>query len=282
MDKTAVIVCGSSGKMGQSIISLIEEDQYQELIFIGGVDINYSENITKKPINIKDIEDKKISFGKFITLKEALHFTSSVKNRVIIDFTSRQSSLVHAEEAMLYNVPIVIGSTGFNEEDIAKITGYSKHMPVVLSGNMSLGINVLLNIIYNTSKYLGKDYDCEIIEMHHRHKKDAPSGTALMLANAVAEERKLDLKESAVYGRCGEIGERFKNEIGISSVRAGDIIGEHKVIFAGNDEVIEITHKAISRNNFARGAIKAALWIKGKKAGFYDMRDVLGLENTHE
>ena len=109
MDKTAVIVCGSSGKMGQSIISLIEEDQYQELIFIGGVDINYWENITKKPINIEDREDKKISFGKFITLKEALHFTSSVKNRVIIDFTSRQSSLVHAEEAMVYNVPIVIG-----------------------------------------------------------------------------------------------------------------------------------------------------------------------------
>jgi 4-hydroxy-tetrahydrodipicolinate reductase len=278
MDKTAVIVCGSSGKMGQSIISLLKDDQYQDLILIGGVDINNSENITKESINLKDIEDKKISFGKFVTLKEALHFTSSVKNKVVIDFTSRQSSLIHAEEAMLYSVPIVIGSTGFNDEDIAKITGFAKHMPVVLSGNMSLGINVLLSAVYDISEHLGKDYDCEIIEMHHRHKKDAPSGTALMLANAVAEAKKLDLKESAVYGRCGEIGERLENEIGISSVRAGDIIGEHKVIFAGNDEVIEITHKAISRNNFARGAIKAALWLKDKKMGFYDMRDVLGLE----
>ncbi len=278
MNKTAVIVCGSGGKMGQAIISLLKDDQYQDLVLIGGVDINNSENITKESINLKDIEDKKFSFGKFVTLKEALQFTSSIKNKVIIDFTSRQSSLIHAEEAMLYSVPIVIGSTGFNDEDIAKITGFSKHMPVVLSGNMSLGINVLLNAVYDIAEYLGKDYDCEIIEMHHRHKKDAPSGTALMLANAVAKAKKLDLKESAVYGRCGEIGERLENEIGISSVRAGNIIGEHKVVLAGNDEVIEITHKAISRNNFARGAIKAALWLKNKKMGFYDMKDVLGLK----
>jgi 4-hydroxy-tetrahydrodipicolinate reductase len=279
MEKTGVIVCGSNGRMGKSIISILND--YKELLFLGGVDINYSP-VSNLPVsNLKDIEDKKALPGKFITLKEALHLTSNVKKKVVIDFTSRASSIVHAEEAMLYNVPIVIGSTGFSKEDIQTIIGFGKHIPIVFSGNMSMGINVLLNIVYDMSKYLGADYDCEIIEMHHRHKKDSPSGTAKMLAEAVSLQRNIDLKEAAVFGRCGEVGERAEGEIGIMSVRAGDIIGEHKVIFAGNEEVIEITHKAISRNNFARGAIKAALWVKEKNAGFFDMRDVLGL-NKYE
>ncbi len=117
--------------------------------------------------------------------------------------------------------------------------------------------------------------------MHHKKKKDAPSGTAKMLAESVAKQRHIELKDKTVYGRCGDVGERKKDEIGIFSVRAGDIIGEHKVIFAGNEEIIEITHKAVSRNNFARGAIKAALWLRDKNVGFYDMRDVLGL-NKYE
>ncbi len=281
MGKIGIIICGSNGRMGHSIIALLD-DYNSRLIFIGGVDSNYSnEEVTSSSFStIEDLESKRISPGKFITLKEALHLTAKIKNKVIIDFTSKTASLIHAEEAMLYNTPIVIGSTGFSDEDINVIKGYSKHMPVVLSGNMSLGINVLLSIIYDASKYLGEGYDCEIVETHHRKKKDAPSGTAKMLAESVAKQRNINLNEKGIYGRCGNVGEREKDEIGILSVRAGDIIGEHKVIFAGNEEVIEITHKAVSRNNFARGAIRAAIWLSEKNKGFYDMRDVLGLNKN--
>jgi 4-hydroxy-tetrahydrodipicolinate reductase len=273
MEKTGIIVCGSKGRMGGAIISVIPD--YDNLLFIGGVDSGYMQD------EVSGIESKKAPAGKFLTLKEALHLTAGIKNKVIIDFTSKSASLIHIEEAALYNVPIVIGSTGFSESELKAVENYGKHIPVVLSGNMSLGINVLLSVIYDASKYLGANYDCEIIEMHHKNKKDAPSGTAKMLAGAVAKQRNIDLAEKAVYGRCGDVGEREKDEIGIFSVRAGDIIGEHKVIFAGNEEVIEISHKAISRNNFARGAIKAAAWLSGKNKGFYDMRDVLGL-NKYE
>ncbi|MFW0883933.1 4-hydroxy-tetrahydrodipicolinate reductase [Candidatus Acidulodesulfobacterium sp. H_13] len=262
-----VIVCGSKGRMGSAIISLIAG--YDNLSFIGGVDSSYiGDEITSEHSD------------RFLTLKEALLLTKKIENRVIIDFTSRNASMANAEEAASHNVPIVVGSTGFSAEDVKIIEGYGERIPVVLSGNMSLGINVLLNVVYEVSKYLGSDYDCEIIEMHHRRKKDAPSGTAKMLAESVAKQRNVDLSENVVFGRCGDIGERKKDEIGISSVRAGDIIGEHKVIFAGNEETIEVSHKAISRNNFARGAIKAAVWIGEKNKGFYDMRDVLGLNKN--
>ena len=281
MEKIGIIVCGSNGRMGRSITLLLND--YSRLVFIGGVDSGYSgEEVTSLAFSdMEDLEFKRTSAGKFPTLKEALHLTAKIKNKVIIDFTSKSASLIHAEEAMLYNTPIVIGSTGFSDEDADIIKGYGRHIPVVLSGNMSLGINVLLNIVYDASKYLGEGYDCEIVETHHRKKKDAPSGTAKMLAESVAKQRNIDLNERGVYGRCGDVGEREKDEIGILSVRAGDIIGEHKVIFAGNEEVIEITHKAVSRDNFARGAIKAAVWLSEKNKGFYDMRDVLGL-NKHE
>ncbi len=281
MEKTGIIICGSKGRMGGAVMSILAD--YDNLLFIGGVDSSYTQDeVSILPIkDTSGIESKKISAGKFLTLKEALHLSASFKNKVIIDFTSKSASLIHIEEAALYNVPMVIGSTGFSESDLKTVEGYGKHIPIVLSGNMSLGINVLLDIVYETSKYLGLNYDCEIIEMHHKKKKDAPSGTAKMLAGAVAKQRRIDLAEKAVYGRCGDVGEREKDEIGIFSVRAGDIIGEHKVIFAGNEEVIEITHKAISRNNFARGAVKAAVWLSEKNKGFYDMRDVLGL-NKYE
>ncbi|MGC8554336.1 MAG: 4-hydroxy-tetrahydrodipicolinate reductase [Candidatus Acidulodesulfobacterium sp.] len=281
MEKTGIIVCGSKGRMGSAIISVLSD--YSDLLFIGGVDSNYAaDETTVAPFkDLCELESNKISAGKFFTLKEALHLTAAIKKKVVIDFTSKSASLIHAEEAALYNVPIVIGSTGFSENDLKTVEDYGKRIPIVLSGNMSLGINVLMNIVYDASKYLGVNYDCEIIEMHHKKKKDAPSGTAKMLADSVAKQRHIELGDKAVYGRCGDVGERKKDEIGIFSVRAGDIIGEHKVIFAGNEEIIEITHKAVSRNNFARGAVKAALWLSDKNKGFYDMRDVLGL-NKYE
>ncbi len=274
--KTGVIVCGSKGRMGGAIISLLEDSD--GLSLIGRVDSGYSES-EASGAGFTEYENN--SAGKFLTLKEALRLTVKIENKAIIDFTSKSASLVHAGEAAAYNVPIVIGSTGFSPEDVKALKDYGRRIPLVLSGNMSLGINVLLNIVYDASKYLGPDYDCEIIETHHNKKKDAPSGTAAMLAGSVALQRNDDLSKKSVYGRSGGAAERKKGEIGILSVRAGDIIGEHKVIFAGNEEVVEISHKAVSRNNFARGAMKAALWLIGKDNGFYDMRDVLGLDK-HE
>jgi Dihydrodipicolinate reductase len=210
MEKIGIIVCGSNGRMGRSITLLLND--YSRLVFIGGVDSGYSgEEVTSLAFSdMEDLEFKRTSAGKFPTLKEALHLTAKIKNKVIIDFTSKSASLVHAEEAMLYNTPIVIGSTGFSDEDANIIKGYGRHIPVVLSGNMSLGINVLLNIVYDASKYLGEGYDCEIVETHHRKKKDAPSGTAKMLAESVAKQRNIDLNERGVYGRCGDVGEREK------------------------------------------------------------------------
>jgi len=279
MEKIGIIVCGGNGRMGHSIINLLSD--YDELIFIGGVDPSYPDNgeITHSSLScMNDIESNKMPSGRFLTLKDTLRLTANIKNKVIIDFTSKAASLVHVEEAMHYSIPIVIGSTGFSNADISTIKGCSQHMPVVLSGNMSLGINVLLNIVHDASKYLGEGYDCEVVEMHHRKKKDAPSGTAKMLADSVAKQRHIDLNEKAVYGRHGVIGERTKDEIGILSVRAGDIIGEHKVIFAGNEEIIEITHKAVSRDNFARGAIKAAGWLSNKKNGFFRYERCTGVK----
>ena len=208
MEKIGIIVCGSNGRMGRSITLLLND--YSRLVFIGGVDSSYSDDeVTSLAFSaMEDLESRRISAGKFLTLKEALHLTAKIKNKVVIDFTSKSASLIHAEEAMLYNTPIVIGSTGFSDEDANIIKGYGRHIPVVLSGNMSLGINVLLNIVYDASKYLGEGYDCEIVETHHRKKKDAPSGTAKMLAESVAKQRNIDLNERGVYGRCGDVGER--------------------------------------------------------------------------
>ena len=274
--KTGIIVSGSKGRMGCAIISAVKESA--GLFLAAGVDSGYcAEEIAGAGSKNGD------SAGRFLTLKEALPAVPETSGRVVIDFTSRTASLEHVKEAASAGVPIVIGSTGFSAEDVKTITACGDSIPVVLSGNMSLGINVLLNTVYDVSMYLGSAYDCEIIETHHNKKKDAPSGTAKMLAESVAKQRNIPLSESAVYGRHGDACERKKEEIGIFSVRAGDVVGEHKVIFAGNEEVIEITHKAVSRSNFARGAVRAAEWLAGKSGedkgfhGLYDMRDVMGL-----
>ncbi len=283
MDKTGVIVCGSKGRMGQAIVSLLKENK--SLVFIAGVDAGYStEEVSRAIPPLTGPKFGSSFYGRLPTLKEALDNTKKIKKRVIIDFTNAAASMKHAEKAGLSGVPIVIGSTGFTEDEIKKIKSIAGKIPVVLSGNMSLGINVLLSIVYDASKYLGPDYDCEIVETHHRHKKDAPSGTAMMLYKSVASQKGIDLSKGAVFGRHGGDAERREEEIGISSVRAGDIVGEHKVIFAGNEEVVEITHRAVSRDNFARGAIKAAAWLAGikQKRGFFDMRDVLGLKKGNE
>ncbi|MDO5050812.1 MAG: 4-hydroxy-tetrahydrodipicolinate reductase [Moraxella equi] len=196
---------------------------------------------------------------------------------VLIDF-SLPDALDEVLEACITNkVALVMGVTGLDETQEAKLHEASKHIPIVYAGNYSTGVNLSLNLLATTAKVLGMDADVEIIEHHHKHKLDAPSGTALMMANAVANARGQTLKTSAVYGRQGQ-AKRTDGEIGIHAVRGGEIVGEHTVEFIMNGEIIEITHKAQSRMTFANGAVRAGLWLHEQPAQLYDMQDVLGLK----
>ncbi len=197
---------------------------------------------------------------------------------LIIDFTSIESTKENLRVAAEKGRAMVIGTTGFTKDDMKEIGPLAESIPCVMASNMSLGVNLLLKVLREVASVLGDEYDIEIIEAHHRLKKDAPSGTALKIAQVIADAVNRDLEEVAVYERKGMIGARRRKEIGIQTIRAGDIVGEHTVMFGGLGERIEITHKASSRDTFARGALKAALWLAGKPAGLYDMQDVLGLK----
>ncbi len=202
----------------------------------------------------------------------------SVKsNAVIIDFTNPEASLGYLHAAAKQRIPTVIASTGFNAKQLAAIKRLAKRTPTLLSANTSLGVNVLVSLLGRAAKMLGDDYDVEIIEAHHRFKKDAPSGTALALGRAVAGALGRDLDKIGINGRKGIVGARGNKEIALLSVRAGDIVGEHTVIFGGIGERLEFIHRAHSRDTFAHGAIRAAQWLAGKKPGLYGMADMLGL-----
>src|SRR5271169_3167296 len=197
---------------------------------------------------------------------------------VLIDFTMPEASLEHVRACSELGKAAVIGSTGFSSEQLKEVSKYVQKIPCVLSPNMSIGVNLCFKILEEVAKTIGQDYDMEIVEAHHRMKKDAPSGTAMKMAQVLAQAVNRNLDEVGVYARKGIIGERSKKEIGIQTLRAGDIVGEHTVMFAGRGERIEITHRAHSRDTFAAGAIRAAKWVVGKKPGLYDMQDVLGLK----
>ncbi|RMD58268.1 MAG: 4-hydroxy-tetrahydrodipicolinate reductase, partial [Nitrospirae bacterium] len=197
---------------------------------------------------------------------------------VIIDFTTPVATMNFLKRAHEVGVPIVIGTTGLGSKERDEILKATETIPCVLAPNMSVGINLLLNILQKVAETVGDDYDIEIVEAHHRLKKDAPSGTALKMAEVIADTLGRDLNKVGVYARKGNIGERSKTEIGIQTIRAGDIVGEHTVIFASYGERIEFTHRASNRDTFARGAIRAAEWVYGKSPGLYDMMDVLGLK----
>jgi 4-hydroxy-tetrahydrodipicolinate reductase len=198
---------------------------------------------------------------------------------VVIDFTSHEASADHLRIAATMGRAIVIGSTGFTADEIKKIREMAGAVRCVLAPNMSIGVNVLLKVLADVARILGDHYDVEIVEAHHHMKKDAPSGTALMIAQVIAESLGRNLDQVGVYSRKGMIGERTKAEIGIQTLRAGDIVGEHTVMFGGMGERLEFIHRAHSRDNFARGAIMAARWVVGRKNGIYDMQDVLGLRS---
>jgi 4-hydroxy-tetrahydrodipicolinate reductase len=196
---------------------------------------------------------------------------------VVIDFSHPSATEAVSRACLGAGKPLVIGTTGHSGEERASIETMAKSLPVVLSPNFSVGVNALFWLTREAARMLGEDFDLEIVETHHRLKKDAPSGTARKLAEILCEVRKLDYAANARHGREGLIGERPAKEIGVHSVRAGDVVGDHTVTFAGQGERLELTHKASSRDTFAVGALRAARWIVGKPPGLYSMEDVLGL-----
>ncbi len=194
----------------------------------------------------------------------------------VIDFSWHAAVPAGVRKAAEEGIPYVVGTTGLTPEEQAAVDAAARQIPVVQSGNYSLGVNLLLGLVRKAASVLGPQYDVEVVEMHHRHKKDAPSGTALMLAHAAADGRGVKLDDVACYGREGIVGERPEGQIALHALRGGSVVGDHTVMFAGDVERVEITHKAQGREAFAAGALRAAKWAAGQKPGKYTMRDVLG------
>ncbi len=197
---------------------------------------------------------------------------------VLIDFSSPAGTLAHLKAAVEGDKAIVIGTTGFSAEQKREIESLGARTRCLMAPNMSKGVNLLFSLVGTITRALGDSYDIEIVESHHKMKKDAPSGTAVKLAEIIARSRELDMADVGVYGRHGVVGERKPQEIGVMAIRGGDIVGEHTIMFVTGGERIEVTHRAHSRDALAAGAVQAALWLESKPNGFYDMQDVLGLE----
>lgn len=246
-----IILCGCNGKMGQAIVN--ESQKFCNMNIVSGVDI--------KP-------DSSKSFPIFSSINDV-----NIKADIIIDFSNPLALNSILEYSQNQKLPVVICTTGFSKEQVEKINEASKNIPVFYSGNMSLGINLLIELCKKATNVLGDSFDIEIIEKHHNQKIDAPSGTALMIANGISEH--LDEKYEYKYNRTTSREKRKKNEIGIHSIRGGTITGDHEVIFAGKDEIITISHHAASRNIFANGAINAAKYILNKTPGLYKMKNLI-------
>jgi 4-hydroxy-tetrahydrodipicolinate reductase len=263
-----IAVMGVAGRMGKELVRAVSETEGCSLAGaverpdspIVGADIGTVAGLA--PLGIKVTTDPL----DVIAAAEA-----------ILDFTSPKATVEFAGLAANARIVHVIGTTGLDEADEAKIAAAARHAPIIKAGNMSLGVNLLAAITRRVAEALDADYDIEIVEMHHRDKVDAPSGTALMLGAAAAQGRGIDLSAHAVKARDGITGKRKKGDIGFASLRGGSVVGDHKVILAGPGERIELAHIAADRSIFARGAVKAALWGRGKPPGLYSMSDVLGL-----
>ena len=259
---------GAAGRMGQALTRVLAATP--GCAVAGGIEAKGSPAIGRDIGEIAGIEP----LGVAVT-DDPLPVFASVQG--VLDFTTPASTLAFAALAAQARIVHVIGTTGLSESDQAKIVAAARHATVVKAGNMSLGVNLLAILTARVAEALGPEFDIEILEMHHRHKRDAPSGTSLMLGAAAAEARGVSLDERAVRARDGETGPRREGDIGFAALRGGDVVGEHKVIFAGPGERVELAHIATDREIFARGAVRAALWAKGKSPGLYSMRDVLGL-----
>ena len=243
---TRIIITGSKGRMGQALLACAA--RIPELEVVGAVDQG---------------DDLSAIIGKC---------------DVVIDFSFHSATLGVAELCAKHKKAVVIGTTGHSKEEKAEIEKRKAEIQMVVATNFSTGVNTLFWLTRKAAEILGPNFDLEVVEMHHRLKKDAPSGTAVTLLEILADVRKLQLTEALRHGREGIVGERTQNEIGIHAIRGGDVVGDHTVIFANNGERIELTHKASSRDTFANGALRAAQWIVQQKSGLYDMQDVLGLK----
>jgi len=266
-ESVKAIVVGAAGKMGNRVIHIIRETP--------SIELYRAFERPDHPSIGRDIGEV-IGLGKL-----GIPLIGGLKKEggdVIINFSSPSASLESLEYARETGLAIVIGTTGFNPDQLEKIRGLSKSIRCVLAPNMSVGMNLMFRVVQDVARVLGPEYDIEILEAHHRLKKDSPSGTAVKLGELIAGAIGRNLDQVGVYGRKGMIGERTKEEIGMQVVRAGDIVGEHTVLFGGIGERLEIIHRAHSRDNFARGAVKAALWVVNQPNGLYDMQDVLGLK----
>jgi 4-hydroxy-tetrahydrodipicolinate reductase len=268
MAELRVVVVGAGGRMGQTLIRAVLGETRMRLV--GALDRQQAAVLGQDT----GLLCGGPASGVVVTADPLPAFAQT---DVVLDFTAPDATLAYAELSAQARVVHVIGTTGMGPEHDERLKAAARHCRIVRSGNMSLGVNLLAGLLRRAAAVLGPDYDIEILEMHHRHKVDAPSGTALLLGRAAAQGRDLDLTENSVRVRDGQTGARPKGAIGFASLRGGSVVGDHTVTLAGEGERIEFTHRAESRDIFARGAIRAALWAFDKKPGLYDMNDVLGL-----
>lgn len=267
---TPIIMCGAAGRMGHAILRCAAEDAAFRVV--GAVEAA-GHAVVGKPV------------GALIGLPEpamlvtdSLDALSAADKPVAIHFSSPDSTIAQLHWSVRNGLPVVIGTTGLNHEQRIQVEASARQIPIVFAPNMSIGVNVLFKLVGDLTRILGDAYDVEITEMHHRFKKDAPSGTARHLGDVVAAALGGTYEELVVDGRSGIVGERPARQIGMHALRGGDVVGDHTVTFATQGERIEVTHRAHSRDTFARGALRAAAWVVGKPAGLYDMQDVLGLK----
>ena len=263
-----VIVTGAAGRMGKRLIALAHESPNLQL--------SGATEAEGHPDLGKDAGDLAGCANLGICITDDLPKLLSQAD-VVVDFTSPGSTLNHLAQVAQHKRAIVIGTTGFSPDEMNQLRKHAESIPCVQAPNMSMGINVLLKIIGKVAQALGDDYNLEIIDTHHNRKKDSPSGTAVKLAEALAAAKNWDLAKTGMYARHGIIGERPSKEIGIQTVRAGDIVGDHTILYGGPGERIEIPHRAHNRDPFARGALRAAEWVVNQPPGFYGMADVLNL-----
>lgn len=264
---TSLIVCGAAGRMGRTLVSLIVQNPATTLV--GAVEAANHPALGKDAGEIAGVGQLGVAIGSdFAAIARS--------DAVALDFTNAEAALGHLRTAARGQTPIVIGSTGFNATQQAELDRLAAQTRSVIAPNMSVGIAVLQRLVREAATALGRDFDPEIVEMHHRMKVDAPSGTALALGRTLADATGRTLATDAVYGRQGLVGQRSAKEIGIMALRGGDVVGDHTVILAGAGERLEFTHRAQSRECLARGAIRAAVWLMGQPVGRYTMSNVLG------
>ena len=268
--KVKVAILGCSGRMGRNLIQAAIEHKSVELV--GGS--------VRAGSSFENFDLGEIAGIGAIGQKTTTDYKALLAADVLIDFTSIEATLEHLDWCQQHNKALVIGTTGFSDQQVETIKMAGNNIAVILAPNTSVGVNLLFKLLEVTAKAIGNYTDIEIFEAHHRFKKDAPSGTAVKMGQVIADTLGRDLNKVAVYGREGITAERSRETIGFATVRAGDIVGEHTAYFADIGERIELTHKASSRMTFALGAMRAAFWLSEAHAGFYDMQDVLGFKDN--